>query len=166
MISTSDILKRSSTRSTKKKKAKNPIPEQYIRHTMEKVIIHHTATTREARYDLEWCRKLHLSNGWRDIGYHIYIEHDGTIKMGRPLELCGAHTKGHNKHGIGICYVGGYEDYEKDPVCTITNKQIEAINLCVYHLRKMTGKELPIHAHREFKATFCPGFDIKDMDFD
>jgi hypothetical protein len=34
---------------------------------------------------------------------------DGTIEQGRELEAVGAHTKGHNAHSIGICYIGGLD---------------------------------------------------------
>lgn len=144
---------------------KNPIPDQPIRNTFNKIIIHHTATTREAKYDVEWCREYHKAKGWRDIGYHIYIEHDGTIKMGRPLSWVGSHTLHHNKFGIGIAYVGGYADKDFDPECTLTEEQKYSIAVCVKYLREMTGKDLNVCGHNDFRNTFCPGFDPKAVDW-
>jgi len=173
MMKPSDTSKQSSTRSqkeaptqTKKPIPPNPIPDQKIRNTFDKIIIHHTATKREPQYDVEWCRLLHKKKDWRDIGYHIYIEYDGTIQMGRPLEWVGAHTLHHNKFGIGIAYVGGYEDYDSDPVCTLTEEQKYSIAVCVKYLREMTGKDLKVLGHNDFKNTFCPGFDPKTINWE
>lgn len=169
MTKSSATSKPSSTRSrraTKKKVVTKAIPDQVIRNTFDKIIIHHTATTRSAEYDVEWCRKHHTQKGWNDIGYHIYIEYDGAIKMGRALDQVGAHTLTQNKFGIGICYVGGYDSYEDMPVLTITEDQKSAIAQCIRELRAMSGKELPVYVHRDFKNTFCPGFDRDAFDWD
>jgi len=135
-----------------------------VKGTFNKIILHHTATPREPRYGVEWCRRLHVDhNGWADIGYHFYIEHDGEIKEGRPLHMNGAHTRGENRQGIGIAYCGGI--LHGEPSCTMTEEQARSIKLCVEHLRELLGKPLPLYGHRDFKATFCPGFDVEDYDW-
>ena len=79
---------------------------------IEKIIIHCSATPENREVDTETIRGWHMNeNGWSDIGYHFVIELDGTIKEGRPIDRQGAHTKGHNKNSIGICYVGGLDDH-------------------------------------------------------
>lgn len=45
-------------------------------------------------------------NGWSDIGYHFVVRRDGTIEIGRPLEIAGSHVSGHNKDTIGVVWVG------------------------------------------------------------
>ena len=72
----------------------------------------------------------------------------------------------HNKFGIGIAYVGGYEDYDSDPVCTLTEEQKYSTAVCVKYLREMTGKDLKVLGHNDFKNTFCPGFDPKTIDWE
>ncbi len=129
----------------------------------KEIIIHHTATPSEKKYDVEWCRALHLGKGWSDIGYHLYVEADGSISMGRPLHKRGAHCSGRNMMSFGIAFVGGLKDGE--PTNTLTPKQREALVACIAELRKLTGKELPVYSHRDFKATFCPGFDASKEDW-
>jgi hypothetical protein len=50
-------------------------------------------------------------NGWSDIGYHWYVEHDGQGKRGLEDAVVGAHVKGFNAHSLGLC-VSGHGDYE------------------------------------------------------
>lgn len=130
----------------------------------EKIVIHHTATKRMKKYDVEWCRQLHLDKDWYDIGYHIYIEYDGKIKMGRPLAKRGAHTLNQNHNSIGIAYVGGLNK-EGEHECTLTPSQKKSIAVAIKALREATGKELPVHSHSEFRNTFCPGFDASAVDW-
>lgn len=129
----------------------------------EEIIIHHTATPSEKKYDVEWCRALHLGKGWSDIGYHLYVEADGSVSMGRPLHKRGAHCSGRNMTSFGIAFVGGIKDGE--PTNTLTPKQKEALVECIAELRRVTEKELPVFSHRDFKATFCPGFDASEEDW-
>lgn len=130
----------------------------------EKIIVHHTATKRMKKYDVEWCRNLHLSKKWYDIGYHIYIEYDGKIKMGRPLAKRGAHTYGQNASSIGIAFVGGL-DKDGEDCCTLTATQRKSLAVAIKALREATGKELPVFSHNQFRDTFCPGFDASAVDW-
>ena len=47
----------------------------------------------------------------------------------------------------------------------MTPKQKEALVECIAELRRVTEKELPVFSHRDFKATFCPGFDASEEDW-
>ena len=42
----------------------------------------------------------------KHIGYHMVIEVDGNIALGRGLEEVGAHVQGSNANSIGICMIG------------------------------------------------------------
>ena len=130
-----------------------------------KIIIHHTATKRQKKYDVEWCRALHKGKGWWDIGYHFYVEADGTIKRGRKLLKVGAHTLGQNTEAIGIAFVGGLNT-KGDEECTLTKTQEKSIAVIIDELRKRTGKPLPVYSHNAFKNTFCPGFDASLTDWE
>lgn len=50
-------------------------------------------------------------NGWRKIGYHWYVEHDGHGVRGRADHEVGAHVGGLNLHSLGLC-VSGHGDIE------------------------------------------------------
>lgn len=50
----------------------------------------------------EW----HKARGWSTIGYHAVIRRDGTVELGRPEDVVGAHVEGHNANSLGVCVVG------------------------------------------------------------
>lgn len=57
--------------------------------------------------DFETVRDYHVrKRGWVDIGYHGYIEEDGTFHEGRALNKAGAHVEGLNYKSLGICCAG------------------------------------------------------------
>lgn len=81
-------------------------------------IVLHTA----ASYDFKAKKVLHLStqqidryhrehNGWRMIGYHWYVEHDGHGVPGRRDDEVGAHVGGLNQNTLGLC-VSGHGDFQ------------------------------------------------------
>ena len=91
-------------------------------------IIVHCAATREGRdFTVEDITRWHKARGFATIGYHYVIYRDGSIHEGRPLEQIGAHCVGHNKHSIGVCYIGGCASDGKTPKDTRTPEQKEAL---------------------------------------
>ena len=98
-------------------------------------------------------------NGWSDIGYHYVIKRDGTIEGGRPEEVPGAHTRGHNTNSIGICMVGG-KARSGEQACNFTANQWIAAAAIVAHLKSVYGCE--VYGHNDFdKGKTCPTFDAK-----
>jgi N-acetylmuramoyl-L-alanine amidase len=91
--------------------------------------------------------------------YHRLIGIDGTIMKGRPLNLAGAHTTGHNATSIGVCYVGGL-DRNMNPKDIRTPEQKESLLKLVSELKeKYPGAT--VHGHNEFASKACPCFDVK-----
>ena len=86
------------------------------------------------------------------------IYRDGSIHEGRPLEQIGAHCVGHNKHSIGICYIGGCASDGKTPKDTRTPEQKEAL-LALLRRLKARFPNATIHGHRDFAAKACPSYD-------
>lgn len=127
--------------------------------SINKIIIHCTATREGDDISVSTIRKWHLARGWSDIGYHYVIDLKGNINAGRPIELMGAHTKGQNKYSIGIAYVGGVESDGKTPKDTRTNAQKDAI---VRLIKKLKGcyPNVTIHGHNEFSNKACPSFNV------
>ena len=91
---------------------------------------------------------------------------DGTINQGRPLNISGAHVKGHNKYSIGITYVGGVESERgedgkwiaKD---TRTDAQIDSLEYLVGFLcASYTGSE--VYGHRDLSTKACTSYDAKE----
>lgn len=122
-------------------------------------IIVHCAATREGRdFTVEDITRWHKARGFATIGYHYVIYRDGSIHEGRPLEQVGAHCVGHNKHSIGICYIGGCASDGKTPKDTRTPEQKEAL-LALLRRLKARFPNATIHGHRDFAAKACPSFD-------
>ena len=125
---------------------------------VKEIIIHCSATREEQQVSVDTIRDWHLAKGWNDIGYHFYIELDGTIKKGRDIDKTGAHCKGHNRNSIGICYCGGVESDGKTPKDTRTEVQKESL-LHVLKTLKAMYPDAIIYSHNEFANKACPSFD-------
>ena len=122
-------------------------------------IIVHCAATREGRdFTVEDITRWHKARGFATIGYHYVIYRDGSIHEGRPLEQIGAHCVGHNKHSIGICYIGGCTSDGKTPKDTRTPEQKEAL-LSLLRRLKARFPNATIYGHRDFSSKPCPCFD-------
>lgn len=124
---------------------------------IDEIIIHCSATPADKNYTVEDIDKWHKAKGWKGIGYHYVIYLDGSIHKGRPEEEIGAHCKDHNANSIGVCYIGGIDEYGI-PEDTRTDKQKGALSLLLKSLKaKYPGAK--IYGHREFANKACPSFD-------
>ena len=126
---------------------------------INKIILHCTATPEGRDVSVETIKKWHTDKGWSDIGYHYVVSLDGLVEEGRPVVRQGAHVRGHNKHSIGVTYVGGC-DKNMDPKDTRTDKQKEALEVFL----KSLMNEYPnstLHGHNEFSSKACPSFDVQ-----
>ena len=131
--------------------------------TINKIIIHCSATQEGRDLDAAEINRWHLKRGWNGIGYHYVVLLDGTIEYGRSIYKQGAHVKGENEKSIGICYIGGVESERgsngkwiaKD---TRTPEQKESLLLLIKTLKKM-HPTATIHGHSEFANKSCPCFD-------
>lgn len=125
--------------------------------------------------------KWHKERGFKMIGYNYVIDLDGTIEVGRPLSMDGAHCntaglsgEAYNKHSIGICYVGGLDKYGKAKD-TRTPAQKKAMVGLVYHLLDTYPSIVEIIGHRDASPDKngdgritknewikqCPCFDVR-----
>ena len=125
---------------------------------INEIIVHCAATREDRDFTVEDITRWHKARGFATIGYHYVIYRDGSIHEGRPLEQIGAHCVGHNKHSIGICYIGGCASDGKTPKDTRTPEQKEAL-LALLRRLKAQFPNATIHGHRDFAAKACPSFD-------
>ena len=126
-------------------------------------IIIHCSDSPEGRNDkAEDIRRWHKQRGFNDIGYHYVIDLDGTIEQGRPIEQAGAHCTGHNRNSIGICYIGGLDQYGKAKD-TRTEQQRHALKQLIDELQTRFPNAT-VHGHREFANKDCPCFDVASPD--
>ena len=127
------------------------------------IVVHDSATTDGPGNNTAAIRRWHMGtppNGpadgpYRDIAYHALIELVGSdyeVIMGRHWDVDGAHTKGHNRKGFGLCLIG---DFSKEPPPAA--QLLKAVAF-VQFLRRLL--EIPleeIYPHRDLNATLCPG---------
>lgn len=112
---------------------------------------HHTFEIVDNYHREKWNFKSTLGHY---IGYHYFIEKDGSLHQGRQHDELGAHTVGHNDQ-IGICLAGNFD---------VTKPTIEQI----ISLRKLLNKlyrdgdidgALP---HRHYAIKTCYGNNLPD----
>lgn len=86
--------------------------------TINEIIIHCSATKEGHPYTVDDIRRWHKAQGYADIGYHYVIYLDGSVHVGRPLELAGAHTYGHNEYAAKACPSFNVQSWrQQHPVC-------------------------------------------------
>lgn len=126
---------------------------------IDEIIVHCSATVEGRDYTVDDMRRWHRRRGFADVGYHYVVYRDGTVHRGRADALVGAHCRKHNRHSIGVCYIGGLDSNGK-PKDTRTEAQREAM---LGLLRKLLTAypQASVHGHREFAAKDCPCFDVR-----
>lgn len=128
---------------------------------IDKIIVHCSATPEGRHTTVEEIKQWHLQRGWKDIGYHYVIYLDGTIHIGRPESVVGAHCSGYNKNSIGVCYIGGVDKDGKTPKDTRTEGQKRALREILNRLKRDYPKAT-LHGHNEFANKACPSFNVKE----
>ena len=130
--------------------------------TITKIILHCSATKEGKNFSAADIDRWHREQGYAMIGYHYVILLDGIVEPGRPLELQGAHTYGHNADSIGICYIGGL-DHNGCPADTRTPEQHRAMTELINKLLQRFP-DATVHGHREFANKDCPCFEVASPD--
>lgn len=113
---------------------------------IDAIVVHCSATREGQDIGKKEITQMHLQRGFQTIGYNLIVRLDGTVEIGRSLQIDGAHcnTKGlsgksYNKHSIGICYIGGLDKNGKAKD-TRTDAQKKALRELIAKL----VKEYPI----------------------
>ena len=128
------------------------------------IVLHHSATAggSVAAIDAEHRSRVDgQGRPWRGIGYHFVIGNgqgmtdgavEATFRWREQLEGAHAGHPDYNRHGIGICLIGNFE--QRPP----TAAQLRSLR----ELLQLLERELGISAeqivrHGDLKATACPG---------
>lgn len=142
--------------------------------TIDSIIIHSSATRVGMDVRASDIRKWHLERGFADIGYNFVIDLDGTVELGRPLTMNGAHCLGYNDHSIGICYVGGLDSFG-NPYDSRTYAQKKSLHALVQNLMLTYPTITKVLGHRDTSPDLngdgkitpnewikaCPCFDVQ-----
>lgn len=74
---------------------------------IDTIVIHCTATPEGKEFSLAQITAMHRARGFKTCGYHILVHLDGSVSIGRPDEMVGAHVAGFNATTLAASYVGG-----------------------------------------------------------
>ena len=119
------------------------------RDTTKYIILHHSAVS--SHHTVEDIHKWHLKKGWAGIGYHYFIAKDGEVYEGRPREMVGAHTRGHNEESVGICFEGNFDIEEP-------TKQQESSAVKLLAILGIAYSDAILCRHSDFnQKKTCPG---------
>ena len=145
-----------------------------FKHKRHTAVMHVSATKMSQDFGFKKCKDYHLSKGWSDIGYHFYIEKDGSLHIGRPLNKNGAHVRGFNKGTIGICCEGGILENGApgDTMTDIQQLTVEGLLL----LLKQANPKMKVKGHRDYSPDLnnngivepfefmkaCPCYNVED----
>ena len=125
-----------------------------LMRTVTLIIVHCSANKAGSALRMADIDRYHRSLGWKGCGYHFVIPTDGTIEKGRPVERVN-----HNRHSIGVCYIGGLASDGKTPMDTRTPQQRAALRKLLEQLHREYPKAL-IVGHRDLNPRkACPCFD-------
>jgi|TARA_R110000824_G_scaffold24545_5_gene86362 hypothetical protein len=135
---------------------------------IDTLIIHCTATRpswfedKTAKEKTAEVRRWHVEErDWKDIGYHVLIDRDGTVINGRPLDQVGAHAIGHNRGSIGIALFGGHggsseNEFEEN----YTLDQDTALRKIISDFKSQYPNIDRIIGHNEVANKACPCFEV------
>jgi N-acetylmuramoyl-L-alanine amidase len=123
-----------------------------------KIIIHHTATSRDKtkvtsidnNHKKRWNKRSQLGSY---IGYHFLILGSGDVFQARKVGEEGMHTVGYN-NDIGICLTGNFE--KESP----SKEQLSSLWQTIKRLENDFSID-GIFLHKDFSRTLCPGKNLE-----
>ena len=128
------------------------------------IIVHCSANKAGSALRMADIDRYHRSLGWKCCGYHYVIPRDGSIEVGRPEEMVGAHCVNHNKYSIGVCYIGGLAADGITSADTRTEAQKVALQKLLADLKLRYPKALVLgHCELDYRKPHCPGFDAAEL---
>lgn len=132
------------------------------KRNIKEIILHCSATPEGKDIKAVTIDKWHRAKGWNGIGYQFYIDLDGTIEVGRNINVAGAHATNHNSISIGICYAGGCAKDGKTPKDTRTPQQKLSLYELVHDLL-LLYPNVKVMCHNQVAKKACPSFKIEDF---
>lgn len=127
------------------------------------LVVHCAATRPSMDVGLKEIRSWHLQRGFFREGYHFIIRRDGTVEIGRPEDMPGAHVTNFNGKSLGICMVGGVTEKDVNvPEDNFTDAQYASLKRLLLDLRERYPRA-SIVGHRDLaKGKACPSFSVAD----
>lgn len=154
------------------------------------IVVHHTVTvdrdpTPNVWESIEECAKhmrrlqtIRAQDLGADVPYSFvaFLMADGTVTLahGRGFSRSGAHSPGRNSTGFGIAFAGNFEAADAEE----RERLAHALAALGSYFGRLASGTLPVFpklgtdrpgdgrhawAHRDFKATACPGQALYDL---
>ena len=124
------------------------------------IVIHCSAVKPDQQSSAAQIDSWHRQRGFHlGIGYHYVIRRDGTLEMGRPEYMVGAHCKNHNQHSIGVCYEGGL-DIRGNPADTRTEAQKQTMLSLLRELKGRYPRAIIVGHNTLNPLKACPCFNV------
>lgn len=120
------------------------------------VFLHCSASDNPAHDYPKVMEDWHRERGFAEIGYHFFVQKNGTICEGRSLEKVPAAHQGHNTGSIAICAHGLKKEL-------FTPEQLASVKALCYTLNRLYRGALSFHGHCEVSAKTCPVYDYKAL---
>ncbi len=132
-----------------------------VRHDIDKLTLHHSATTHTAEQNLgEKLQKMQAwgenDRNWFDIPYHFMIDIDGSILEARNYRYVGDTNTRYDPRGHFLinCF-GNYSEAEPNI------EQLKSIaGLMAWATAEFSIEPLKIYGHRDLATTSCPGDNL------
>lgn len=142
-------------------KANGPQYRLRVKHHIDKLTLHHSATTHLANDDLTtklrnmqiWGEK---DRNWFDVPYHFFVDLDGSIYEGRDFHYMGDTNTRYDPRGHFLinCF-GNYSKAEPN------QQQLDSIaKLMAWAAAEYRIDPLKIYGHRDLAQTSCPGDNL------
>lgn len=125
------------------------------RRKVDRVFIHCSAASR-ANISAKEIDRWHKQRGWSGIGYHYFIQTDGTLEKGRDIAKTPAAQAGHNRGTVAICLNGLHEE-------DFTKEQFKVLKDLCKDINSAYSGKITFHGHCEVSAKTCPVFDYKKV---
>lgn len=129
------------------------------RQSTDAIFVHCSATKPTQDVGVRQIRQWHKEQGWLDVGYHYIIRRDGTVEAGRDEGSVGSHARGYNSTSVGVCLVGGIDEYGKFEA-NFTEAQMESLRNLLAEL-KARYPDAVIMAHHDVAPKACPSFNLQ-----
>ncbi|WP_428386401.1 peptidoglycan recognition protein family protein [Mucisphaera sp.] len=135
-----------------------------IRHAIDRLTLHHSATAHGPEDDLG--RKLAAMQSWGasqrnwwDVPYHYIVDLDGTVYQGRDDRYLGDTNTRYDTAGHFLinCY-GNYNDQTPNEVQVETIARLMAWAVAEYEI-----EPIEIFGHRDLASTSCPGDHLQAL---
>ena len=124
------------------------------KRNIDKIVIHCSDSDYPHHDNVETIRQWHLARNFYDIGYHFVGLKDGSLSLGRDIELIPAAQKGHNENSVAYLLTG--KDY-------FSNEQLLLAYHCIQYCLERK-KPLEIYGHTDINPhKTCPNFLVKHL---